>query len=122
MFGLLLTKFGSTAVCPKTFFFFLPTWYEYLKSGADELGQCAPQFQAPNDIFPVGLAVLDMLLRLAGFIAFLSLLIAGIEYVVAAGSPEKITNARKRAINSLVGLAIAFTAALMVSFIGRRFG
>lgn len=122
MFGLLLSKFTFAAACSKTFFFFLPTWYEYLKSGADELGQCAPQFQLPGDIFPIGLAVLDILMRLVGFIAFLSLLIAGIEYVVATGSPEKITNARKRAINSLVGMAIAFAATLTVSFIGRQFG
>jgi len=122
MFSLLLSKFSFAAACSKTFFFFLPTWYEYLKPGTDELGQCSPVFHPPGDVFAIGLAVLDMLLRLAGFIAFLSLLIAGIEYVVAAGSPEKITNARKRAINSLVGMAIAFTATLMVSFIGRQFG
>lgn len=114
--------FVAAATCSKPFFFFFPPWWEYLQTKQDELGACAPIFNAPGDFWLVGLAVLDMLLRVVGFVALLSLLIAGIEYIVAVGNPQSITNARKRAINSMVGIAIAFSATLAISFIGRQFG
>lgn len=119
----MLSFFSVAAVtCTKPFFFFFPPWWEYLKTKPDELGQCAPVFTPPGDFWLVGLAVLDILLRVTSFIALLSLLIAGIEYIVAVGNPQSITNARKRAVNSLVGIAIAFSATLVVSFVGRQFG
>lgn len=108
--------------CSKPLFFIIPPWYEYLNLAPDSLGQCAPVFQPPGDIFPVALAFLDMLLRAAGFIAVVSIIVAGVQYMLALGNPEKVTNARKRITNSLIGLAIAFTATLVVSFIGRQIG
>ena len=103
-------------------FFFFPPWWEYLGGKIDNIGQCAPIFVPPGDFFAVGLAILDMLLRVAGFIAVVSIIVAGIEYMTASGNPEKITNARKRVVNSLVGLGIALIATATVSFVGRQFG
>lgn len=101
-------------------FFGLPHWWEYMGKGVrDGLNQCTPRFNDLSDIFPIGLAVLDILLRVAGFLAVISIIIAGVEYIIAVGNPEKITSARKRAINSLVGLGIALVATATVSFIGR---
>lgn len=99
-------------------FFFLPHWWEYLTTRVDDLGQCSPVFNFPNDILAVALAVIDMLLRLAGLAAVVSIIIAGISYIMATGASDKITAARKRIQNSLIGLAIVFVAAAVVSFIG----
>jgi hypothetical protein len=41
---------------------------------------------------------------------------------MAAGSADKITAARKRIVNSLIGLAIALVAIAVVSFIGNSLG
>ena len=112
----------GTAPCGHYHFFFLPPWWEYLNQTTDQLGQCSPIFHFPGDIFPVALAILDMLLRLAGFVAVVSIIIAGSQYIVSMGNAEKVTSARKRIINSLIGLAIAFTATLAVAFIGSKFG
>ena len=101
-------------------FFIIPPWWEYLKGAYDPLLQCAPSFTFPGDILPVGLAVLDMLLRLAGFVAVISIIISGVEYITSTGNAEKIINARRRWINALTGLAIALVATAAVSFVGRN--
>jgi hypothetical protein len=68
------------------------------------------------------LAVLDMLLRIGGFAAVISIIIAGVQYIMSTGSPEKGTSARKRLTNSLIGLAIILIATGLVSFIGNSIG
>lgn len=103
-------------------FFFLPHWWEYLAGKVDPIGQCSPVFNGPTDAWLVALAILDMLLRLAGFAATVSIIVAGIEYITAVGNAERVTNARKRIVNSLAGLAIALVATLLVAFVGRTFG
>ncbi|HSX17874.1 MAG TPA: hypothetical protein VLE51_00780 [Candidatus Saccharimonadales bacterium] len=97
------------------FFFFLPTWYKYLNLGPD----CTPTVSGfnINDFWLIGLAVLDMLVRLAGFVAVISIIIAGIMYITATGEPEKAAAARKRLYNSLIGLAIALIATGLVAFL-----
>jgi hypothetical protein len=117
------TTFFAATGCtlPKTTFLFLPPWWEYIPSGSvDPLGQCSPNFVFPGDIWLVGLAVLDMLLRLAGFAAVISIIIAGFQYQFTGGSADKAAAARRRIINSLLGLAIALIAAAIVTFVGNQ--
>lgn len=102
--------------------FGLPHWWQYMQGRPDGLGGCTPAFNQLSDVFLIALAILNILLIVAGLLAVISIIIAGIEYIVATGNPEKITNARKRIINSLVGLGIAMISAAVVSFIGRQFG
>ena len=99
-------------------FFFLPPWWEYLKTNSD----CSVNFQCLGDVWLVGLAIIDILLRIVAFLAVLSVFIGSIEYIISIGNPEKITNARKRIINALVGIAIAFSAVAVVTFAGRQLG
>jgi hypothetical protein len=120
-------KIFFAAACPlpgtgTNSFFGFPHWWKYLNGATDPLGRCAPNFNFPGDTWAVGLAVLDMLLHLAGIAAVISIIIAGISYITAAGSADKITAARKRIINSILGLAVALVAAAVVSFIGNRLG
>jgi len=114
----------TSADCPNynNPFFSFPHWWKYLSIHKDPLGRCAPVFNFPGDTWAVGLAVLDILLRLAGIAAVISIIIAGIGYITAAGSSDKITASRKRIINSLLGLAVVLVAAAVVSFIGNRLG
>ncbi|HEX5447726.1 MAG TPA: hypothetical protein VFW90_00800 [Candidatus Saccharimonadales bacterium] len=111
-----------------THFFFLPTWWKYLNTYYDPLGQCSPAFTDANGTFHliyilfVGLAVIDMLLRLAGFVAVVSIIASGAQYIFANGNPEKAAGARRRLYNSLIGLGIALVATAVVSFIGKQIG
>lgn len=111
---------AASDACTKNTFFFIPHWWEYLKTTASG-DQCSIDFHFPGDIFGIALAVLDILLRLAGFIAVVMIILAGFQYIFSLGNPEKITNSRKRITNGLIGLAIAFVATLAVTFIGREF-
>lgn len=107
---------------PDKDFFFFPTWWKYLQGRRDFLGHCAPHVNFPHDIWLIGLAVLDILLRLAGFVAVVSIFIAGVEFIRTEGNSEKATHARNRLINSLVGLAIVAAATMFVSMLGRVVG
>jgi hypothetical protein len=124
MITALLFKFSpfifAADPCAKHDFFFLPTWYHYLKMSQDSLGRCAPVFNFPSDVWVVGLAVVEMLLRLAGFLAVMSIIVAGVEYMITLGNADKGVAARKRVVNSVIGLAIAIVAAAMVTFIGDK--
>ena len=112
--------FAAASTCTKNRFFFLPNWWEYLGTTTDKLGQCKVKFNFPSDILLVGLAVLDALLRIAGFVAVIAIMVAGAQHLFSGGNPEKAASARKRALNGIIGLAIALLAASVVSYIGRR--
>lgn len=108
---------GQACTLPKKLFFVVPPWWQYLE-GKEEFGRCAPVFNFPNDIPVIGLAIVDMLLRVAGLIAIISIIIAGVSYITAAGAVEKTASARRRIYNSLIGLAIVAIASGVVAFIG----
>ncbi|MEX1058985.1 MAG: hypothetical protein WEC17_00925 [Candidatus Saccharimonadales bacterium] len=103
-------------------FFFLPPWYKYLAEAGKLNASCNlnDNFVFPGDIWLIALAVLEMLLRLAGFVAVIMIIIAGVSYIFASGNPEKAASARKRIYNALIGLIIALVATSFVAFIGNR--
>jgi hypothetical protein len=134
LFSFLYAKFGAfifaaatacsssqkDALYNKHFFIFDP-WWKYLSSQQDALGKCVPNvdfINHPSNLWLIGLSILDMLLRLAGFLAVISIMVAGIELVRSEGSTEKATNARQRLLNSLLGLAVAAGATALVTFVG----
>lgn len=132
MFGLLST-FYFFAAAPKPAscklsestqnpFFGIPHWWEYLKGEVDPLGRCAPKVKLPDDIWLIALAVIDILLTLAGIIAVVMIIVAGVSYITSMGNPEKGSSARKRITSSLIGLGIVLIASATVSFIGRSLG
>ncbi|HVS78848.1 MAG TPA: hypothetical protein VHD84_00985 [Candidatus Saccharimonadales bacterium] len=117
---------GDTCTLNKPHFFFIPPWWEYLSGRIDTLGECSPTFSNAagnfqlNSIWLVGLAVLDMLLRIAGFAAVVSIIIAGFQHQFTMGNADKAAAARRRLYNSLIGLAIALIATAVVTFIGNQ--
>jgi hypothetical protein len=112
--------FLAAAACNRDTVIFLPHWWEYLKTSQDALGQCAVEIHFPNDLLAVGLAVLDILLRVIGFVAVISIIIAGIQHLFTGGNPEKAASARKRLFASIVGLLIALLATAVVTFLGKQ--
>ena len=104
-------------------FFGLPHWWEYISTGhKDGLGNCVPDVKMPDGLWAIALAVIDILLRVAGIVAVVSIIIAGIGYITAAGNPDKISSSRRRIVNSLLGLALVLVAAVLVRFIGSSIG
>ena len=104
-------------------FFGFPHWWKYIKNGNyDGVGNCTPTVQFPQGVWAIAFAVVDMLLYLAGIVAVVSIVIAGVSYITAAGNADTITSARKRIVNSLIGLAIVLVASAVVGFIGNAIG
>lgn len=110
---------SASSGCSKSKFFFLPPWWEYIDPQKIK-ANCTIDVQVPNDILPIGLAIVDMLLRVAGLIAIISIIIAGVAYITAGGAVEKTASARKRIYNALIGLAIVAVASGAVAFIGNK--
>ncbi len=121
MFGLFIAKFSgffAAIPCNNHAFFFLPPWWEYLPASKFAADCSIQRFVFPGDLLAVGLAIVDMLLRVAGLVAVVSIIIAGIGYMTAGGDVPKTASARKRIYNALIGLAIVAVASGIVAFIG----
>jgi len=103
-------------------FFGFPHWWQYINQGEkNTLDQCIPKFSFPSDIYAIAFAILNMLLYAAGLVAVVMIIVAGISYITSGGNVENATNARRRIINTLIGLAIVVIAASVVTFIGNTF-
>src|SRR4029077_1630536 len=63
----------------------------------------------------------EILLRLAAILAVGYVIWGSIQYILSAGSPQSINNARNTIINALVGLVLVITSARIIGFIASRF-
>lgn len=112
----LFTHFAAT--CSGGGFLGFPTWYHYLQGTTDPAnGLCSPQISGLSDIWLIVAAVIEILLRVASLVAVIFVIVGGFNYVTSQGEPDKTSHARSAIINSLIGLVIAVTAAIIVGFI-----
>jgi hypothetical protein len=122
MFDMLYTRFAAGA-CDSSFFG-LKTWHAYLQKNSD----CSiKDFQvlggtSGSDFVLIALALMDDLLRIAGFVAIGYIIYGGILYITSQGSPDQTGKAQNTILNALIGLVIAVVAVAFVSFIGNRLG
>ncbi len=112
---------GGTCTANAPGFFNFPTWYQYLNPH-DVQGVCSVDFQFPNSIPLIALAVVDIMLRIAALVAIGFVVYGGIKYTLSQGEPQATANARETIIGALAGLAIATAAAAIISFIGNAIG
>lgn len=144
-----LSLFGGVAHaalpanCEKGSFLGLPRWYEYLELDPDTCKIIGPSKEAIDsegnaityddgrvktevDIAKaaplVFLAVIDILLRVAGMAAFVYIIISGFKFVTAQGSPDKEKAARQTIINAAIGLVISIVAIGLVTAVGNFLG
>jgi type IV secretion system pilin len=112
--------------CDKSFFG-LPPWYKYLDMRYDSEAQsCVVRdFQllgngTDSGLLLIALAIVDMLLRIAGVVAVAFVLWGGFSYITSQAEPDKLAQARSTIINALIGLGIALIATSLVVFVGNR--
>lgn len=111
----LLTTFA--AGCQNRGIPILPTWYKYIDGTQTDDG-CDLNFVFPNDLPAVGLAVVEILLRIGTIAAVAFVIYGGFLYMTSQGEPDKAASARKTIINAVAGLVISLLATGIVSFIG----
>ena len=121
--GMSLFKIYAAACTPGTGgeFFGFPTWYQYLDGETGASGRCTPTVSQPEDFALIGLAIIDMLVTIAGIMAVVFVIYGGVKMIMAQGDPEKIKSGRNTVINALVGVVIAIIATAVVTFIGTKF-
>lgn len=115
------------AGCDKSAFFLgLPTWYKYLDIGPKDNDPCAVigpvdsngKFDIATGGARIGLAIVDIMLRLAAIITVIFVLYGGVRYILSQGEPENTKKARGTVINALIGLVVAMLATAAVNFLG----
>jgi hypothetical protein len=125
----------TSGACGKnTTFFLMPTWYKYLDvQGAPP--NCTIEFSQQvvddngniNDsfdygvIWKIGVAVIEMLLTLAGLVAFIFVLIGAFQFTTAQGSPDRVAKARKTVTNGVVGALVGILASRVIGYIAAKF-
>lgn len=105
------------AACNQSGIQILPKWYKYVKQQSVD-GQCELQFDFPEDIGIVLLAIVEILLRVAAIVAVGFIIYGGFMYMTSQGEPDKAKNAQQAITNAVIGLVIALLATGLVAFIG----
>lgn len=113
---------GTGNCADKTFLGLLP-WYHYLRMSSVD-GACEVQnfhlLGANSSILLILLALIDDLLRVAGLLAVIFVIYAGIKYITSQGSPDKTAAAQRTIMNALIGLVIAVLSIQLVAFLGNQ--
>lgn len=112
------------ASCGGGSFFGFPTWHKYLDGTTvtvDGADVCTPKFGGIDDVWSIGLAVIEILLRIAILAAIAYVMLGGLKYVTARGNSDKLENAKTSILDALTGLAIAIAATAIVAFVAGRF-
>jgi hypothetical protein len=155
MFSLIITKlnlFNFACALPHKTFFFLPSWWEYLSGKQDAFGSCIPNVDLvshPSNLWLIGLAILDILIRVGGngsalphtaanqgainsilnaaFVIFgalavLFIILAGFRMVTSGDNPTKVAEARRQILFAALGLVVIATAGTLVNFVLNRLG
>jgi hypothetical protein len=115
------------AECQRTFFG-LPPWYKYLPMEYDATNRtCAltDSFKllgngSDSGLLLIGLAIVEMLLRVAGLVALGYVIYGGFSFMTSQGEPDATAKARHTIINALIGLTIAIIATGLVVFVGTQ--
>lgn len=120
----LLQHFAAS--CSSGGFFGIPTWYKYLDgvTTVDPLtgrDACTPVVSSAQDIWLIGLAVIDILLRIAILAAIAFVVVGGVRFMTSQGQPDKIKAALSTVINASIGIVISLAAATIVAFVAGRF-
>lgn len=139
--GTALANNHNNDPCKKDFLGF-PRWYEYLTLDTDCRITGPSKDALDNDGNPiidkngenvttvdiakatplVLIAVIDILLRLAGMVAFAYIIISGFKFVLAQGNADKEKAARQTVINAAIGLVITIVAIGLTTSLGRFLG
>ena len=67
-------------------------------------------------------AAINLILVLAGLVAFFFLLLGGLQWILAGGDKDATEKARKRITAALIGLVITFAVYALVAFAGDFLG
>lgn len=98
----------------------IPRWYEYLPF--DDACNLNISFSDnPESLWGIGFAIIEILLRVGGIVAFCFIIYGGFLFVTSQGEPEGIKKARTTVFNAIIGVVISILASTIVIFIAGKF-
>lgn len=127
LFTVVLPTTAQAAACSNdsASFLGLPTWYKYLTLKSEEGGGCSvelPQKDGQTDwgqsAGRVGLAIVEILLRIGAIVAVGYIIYGGYRYILSQGEPDNVKKAQGTILNAVIGLVITMMATALVSLIG----
>ncbi len=98
-------------------FFGLPSWCEYL-SGCSTGN---PQITNINDFWLIGASILEMIIKLAAYLAVGLFILNGAKMMVSQGSPERVASARDGMLKATIGLVVTLLSGNLVGLIASAF-
>lgn len=125
----LLSLFGDVSGQCSNSFLFLTPWYQYLT--LRPYPDCSVYFPNGNglitasnwnEIWLIGIALLDDLLKIAGAAAVVFIIYGGFRYLTSQGNPENTKAAWGTIFNALIGLIIAGVSITAVNYLGNQLG
>lgn len=114
--------FAAGPECGKNSLFLgiFPTWYKYL----DFTESCKVDIDFasnPAELLKIGLAIIDILLRFGGLVAFGFIIYGGFKFITSQGEPEGVKDAKTTIMNALIGVVIVTLASGIVVYVAGRF-
>ncbi len=76
-----------------------------------------PDKQGLNAVFPLIGNIISILLFAAGVLALVMILVGAFQYVISAGNPQNVAQAKRTLTYAIVGLAIVILALVIVNFV-----
>ncbi len=110
--------------CAENVFFGFPHWGKGLHFQAEKVGDkfdCQIIHFELIQIWTVVANVTRMALALAGLLAVILIIYAGITYITSSGNPDRTKQAQSILTNAVIGLIIAIVASLIVGYIAGLF-
>jgi len=87
--------------------------------GTDELEIPTTTFAPDGDEQPIIQTILELAFGAIGAVAFLVIVIAGLQFILSRGNAEAAGKARNTIIYAAIGIVIAVLAFTIVRFVGR---
>lgn len=98
-------------------FLSFPTWYKYLNP-VFVGGECKIDVEIPGSAAPIGLAIFEIVLRVAGIVAVIFVIVGGFKLLTSTGSPDGTQSGIRTIVSALIGLVIAGLSTAAVNLIG----
>jgi len=105
--------------CTSPTFFGIPSWDQYVDK--DPARACALNLVFPDGIWLIVLGILDILFRLATYVAVGYIIWGGWKLITSSGNPDGIKAGRETILNAVIGLVLTIAASIIVRFVAGVF-
>lgn len=117
-----LKTFAASCANYNPSFFEFPTWYKYLIVNGKIEDDCSLSDNfGLMDIWSIVIAVIEMIVYVAGIVAVVMIIWGGFRMITSQGSPETIKEARNTVLYAVIGLVVTISARAIMGVVGGIF-